>query len=158
MSKILIILTIIFSSMIIPHAYACQCLEPAPTEQFLEESEYAFLGTVTEIDNSVGPQMVLFDVELDIKGNIEGDKFLLTNTQLIRNPDGGFVTSCDAGFVVNGTYHVFVIDGTADMCTAQLTETFVMTPIKPTTFNFTPIIFITIGIVAFSLYIWKKRQ
>ena len=52
----------IFFTHYIHDAHACSCASPVDYVGATMESKYAFIGTVTQIDNSDGPQKVHFDV------------------------------------------------------------------------------------------------
>lgn len=57
-----------FSTSIIYDTHACSCLAPTDYVAAMAESEYVFTGTVTHIDNSLGPQKIHFDVMSVAKG------------------------------------------------------------------------------------------
>jgi len=79
-------------------AHACSCAAPTDYLAAMAESEYAFTGTVTHIDNSLGPQKIHFDVSSVAKGNIPENTFVLENRNIINNGESSTQSSCDVGY------------------------------------------------------------
>ncbi len=78
----------------------------------VQESKYAFKGTVTKIENNIGPQMVHFDVILWVGNNAMNSTYILENNNMIKNGDGSLLlTSVDVGYEIGKTYVVHVFDG-----------------------------------------------
>ena len=106
----------------IPNSYACSCASTIDYFQAIKESDYAFTGTVTQIDNSDGPQKVYFDVSSVAKGAIEDGSFILENNNIIRHDEFTTQSSCDVGYQIGVTYNVFVYDNNNmnnGMCTTK---------------------------------------
>ncbi|QLH06515.1 hypothetical protein [Nitrosopumilus ureiphilus] len=123
-SRLLIIISLLVLVPSAPLSYACSCASPIDYVQAVNESEYVFIGTVTNIDNSGGPQKIHFNVMSTIKGDISGNTFVLRNTNVASNSESIQVknSSCDVGYQLGVTYNVFVYENdfmNNDMCTTK---------------------------------------
>ena len=144
----------------LPNSYACSCADPIDYFQALSESEYSFTGTVTQIDNSDGPQKVHFDVISVTKGDVPDGVFILANNNLIRNGEFTTHSSCDVGYQIGVTYNVFVYDNihmNNGMCTTKAVGFLgILNPYEYTLFYYVILGFVGVGIVVF--VIWKKKK
>lgn len=109
-TRLLIIVLLLITSSIIQESFACSCATPVDYVQVVNESQYAFVGTVTQIENSDGPQKVHFDVSSVVKGDISDGKFVLENNNIIRSGETRSRSTCDVGYQLGVTYNVFVYD------------------------------------------------
>ena len=144
----------VFSTSHIHDAYGCSCAAPTDYLAAIAESEYAFTGTVTHIDNSLGPQKIYFDVSSVAKGNIPENTFVLENHNIINNGESSTQSSCDVGYKVGVTYNVFVYDNefmNNGMCSTKAVGFFgVMDPFQ---YNFFYIVLSVLGLVAVVLIV-----
>ena len=103
---------ILISPIFLQNSYACNCVTPTDFPAALQESQYAFIGTVSDIDNRKGPQKVTFYVTHVFKGDIKDNNFLLRNLGLGFSDDHTktMSSSCDVGYQMGVTYSVFVYD------------------------------------------------
>ena len=89
----------------------------------LKESELAFTGTVTRLDNYDGPQKVTFFVHDVVKGEINTPKFILENSGLIFLENDTVVSSSvNVDYKIGKTYKVYVTNGQTNQCTTKLTS------------------------------------
>ena len=105
-------LMVLISPIFLQNSYACSCASPTDFPAALQESQYAFIGTVSDIDNSGGPQKVTFYVTQVFKGDIKDNNFVLRNLGLGFSDDHtqSMSSSCDVGYQMGITYSVFVYD------------------------------------------------
>jgi hypothetical protein len=156
----IILLALSLSLFQIPNSYACSCAAPIDYFQALSESKYSFTGTVTQIDDSDGPQKVYFDVSGVAKGEIPNGVFVLENNNLIRNGEFTTHSSCDVGYKVGVTYNVMVYDNinmNNGLCTTKPVGFLgILNPFEYTTFYYIFLGMVFVGIVIF--VIWRKRK
>jgi len=153
----------VFSISCIHDAHACSCAAPTDYVTALAESEYAFTGTVTHIDNSLGPQKIHFDVTSVVKGDIPENKFVLENTNIINNDESSLRSSCDVGYQVDVTYNVFVYDNefmNNGMCSTKAVGFFgIMNPFQYNLFYIVLSVLILVAIVLIVVvFIRRKRK
>ena len=144
----------------IPNSYACSCAAPIDYFQALSEADFAFTGTVRQIDDSDGPQKVYFDVGWVAKGDITNGTFVLENNNLIRNGEFTTHSSCDVGYTVGVTYDVMVYDNinmNNGLCTTKPVGFLgILNPFEYTVFYY--VIFAT-ALAAIAIFvIWRKRK
>jgi len=155
---ILLVLSLILFQ--IPKSYACSCAAPVDYFQAMSESEYVFTGTVTNIDDSDGPQKVHFDVISVTKGDISDGVFVLANNNLIRNGESTTHSTCDVGYKTGITYNVFVYDNinmNNGMCTTKAVGFLgILNPFEYNLFYYVISGLFGTGIVGF--VVWKKRK
>ncbi len=151
----------IFSTHYIHDAHACSCASPVDYVGVTMESEYAFIGTVTHIDNSDGPQKVHFDVGSVIKGNIPDNTFVLENTNIINGPSS-MGNTCDVGYQVGVTYNVFVFDNAFmnnGMCSTKAVGFFgIMDPFQYNLFYIMIFVLILIEITMIVILIVRRKR
>lgn len=163
MTSIMVIFLIIgvFSTHYIHDAYACSCASPVDYVGVTMESEYAFIGTVTHIDNSDGPQKVHFDVSSVIKGDITDNTFVLENTNIINGPSS-MSSTCDVGYQKGVTYNVFVFDNSFmnnGMCSTKATGLLgIMDPLQYNLFHIVILVLMIIVIVTVSALVVKRKR
>ena len=145
----------------VPESHACSCAIPVDYVAVTMESEYAFVGTVTHIDNSDGPQKVHFDVSSVIKGEIPGNTFVLKNTNIINGPSS-MGNTCDAGYQVGVTYNVFVFDNefmNNSMCSTKAVGFLgVMDPFQYNLFYIVILVLILIAITMTVIFIARRKR
>ena len=111
-----------FSLIGLDHAYAsCISENEIDWDAVLSESESAFTGTVTRLDNYDGPQKVTFLIHDVIKGNINTPKHVLENSELtFLENDSVMSSSIDVGYKIGNTYKVYVTNGGTNQCTTKI--------------------------------------
>ena len=111
-----------FSLIGLDHAYAsCISENEIDWDAVLSESESAFTGTVTRLDNYDGPQKVTFLIHDVIKGNINTPKHVLENSELtFLENDSVMSSSIDVGYKIGNTYKVYVTNGVTNQCTTKI--------------------------------------
>lgn len=88
----------------------------------LSESELAFTGTVTRLDNYDGPQKVTFFIHDVIKGEVNAPKHVLENSELVfLENDTVMSSSVNVDYKIGKTYKVYVENGKTNQCTTKLT-------------------------------------
>lgn len=102
--KIIMLIVIIVTTMtvtIIPtqDAFACSCAIPIDYKLTLEKSEYVYIGTVTDVSNQHGRQIVTFDVTDTLKGN-------LNQTHILDEINFGG-TTCGVNYKIGDMYKVY---------------------------------------------------
>jgi len=155
-----LIILLLVSFPYVHHSHACSCSAPIDYFQATEESEYVFRGTVTDIDNSDGPQKVYFDVSSVSKGEIPNGVFVLENNNLIWDGEFTRQSSCDVGYQVGVTYNVFVYDNinmNNGMCTTKPVGILgILNPIEYNLFYYVVIGLSVVGVSGF--FILKSRK
>ena len=121
MNKILIIFAIAFFSVLTNEAHA-SCIADVDYGLVHQESELVFKGTVTSIDNSMGPQLVYFVVHEVAKGTITNDRYVLKNLEMVNHGNGSYtLSSNDVDYKIGTTYNVYVTNGQTSLCTTKIT-------------------------------------
>lgn len=159
------IFMILISPMFLQNSYACSCAVPIDFSATLQESQYAFIGTVTDIDNSGGPQKVTFYVTHAFKGDIKDSKFVLTNLGLGFSDDHTqtMSSSCDVGYQMGITYSVFVYDNVNynnGMCDTKPIGFLGLGLLNPFDYNLF-FYYVVLGIIIGSIIViikWRKRK
>ena len=159
---VLFLVMSVFSISYIHDAHACSCAAPTDYVTALAESEYAFTGTVTHIDNSLGPQKIHFDVTSVVKGDIPENKFVLENTNIINNDESSLRSSCDVGYQVGVTYNVFVYDNefmNNGMCSTKAVGFLgIMNPFQYNLFHITILGLSIIAIATTVVFIIRRKK
>ncbi len=158
----LFVLTVLILVPVIQESYACSCSSPVDYVAATMESEYVFIGTVTHIDNSNGPQKIHFDVDSVVKGDISNSKFVLENTGKTRQGDTRSESSCDVGYQMGVTYNVFVYDNESlnnSMCSTKAIGFLgMMNPLQYNIFHHVILALAVIAITMMSILIVKRKQ
>ena len=104
------------------YAYAsCMAENEINWNAVLLESELAFTGTVTRLDNYDGPQKVTFFIHDVIKGEIDTPKYVLENSELIfLENDTVMSSSVNVDYKIGKTYKVYVQNSKTNMCTTKI--------------------------------------
>ncbi|AJM93095.1 hypothetical protein [Nitrosopumilus piranensis] len=162
--SIFTILMILILPLFLQNSYACSCSAPTDFLAALQESEYAFIGTVTDIDNSGGPQKVTFYVTQIFKGDIKDNIFVLENLGLSFSDE--YTTSkhssCDVGYQIGITYTVFVHDNVHynnGMCDTKPIGFLGLGLLNP--FDYNLFYYVVLGMIVGSIIViirWKKRK
>ena len=152
----------VFSISYIHDAQACSCAAPTDNVTALTESEYAFTGTVTHIDNSLGPQKIHFDVMSVVKGDIPENVFVLENNNIINNGESSLQSSCDVGYQVGIMYNVFVYDNefmNNGMCSTKAVGFLgIMNPFQYNLFYIVLSVLILVAIVLIVVVLIRRKR
>ena len=147
---------------IIQESHACSCAAPTDYVAAMMESEYAFIGTVTHIENSEGPQKVHFDVSSVAKGDIAENTFVLENSNIISNGEFSSHSSCDVGYQVGVTYNVFVYDNTFmnnGMCSTKAIGFLgIMNPFQYNLFHIVILVLAIIAVAAVVVLVIRRKR
>ena len=159
---ILFLVMSVFSANYIQDAHACSCASPTDYVAATAESKYVFVGTVTDIDNSGGPQKVHFDVSSVIKGDIPEGKFILENNNIINNNESSSRSSCDVGYQVEVTYNVFVYENAFmnnGMCSTKVVGFLgIMNPIEYNLFYIVILVLAIISVAVVSIFVIRRKR
>jgi len=155
---------ILISPVFLQNSYACSCKSPADFSAALQESQYAFIGTVSDIDNNGGPQKVTFYVTQVFKGDIKDNNFVLRNLGLGFSDDHtqAMSSSCDVGYQMGVTYSVFVYDDVHynnGMCDTKPIGFLGLGLLNP--FDYNLFYYVVLGIIIGSIIViikWRKRK
>ncbi len=110
-----------FAPLAIPNVSA-SCIEDVNYDSVLKESELAFTGTVTRLDNYDGPQKVTFLIHDVIKGKVNTPKFIFQNTgMMFLQNDTITRSSTNVDYKIGTTYKVYVTNGETNQCTTKIT-------------------------------------
>ena len=152
----------VFSINYIHNAHACSCAAPTDYVAAMTESEYAFTGTVTHIDNSLGTQKIHFDVMSVAKGDIPENVFVLENSNIINNGESSSQSSCDVGYQVGVTYNVFVYDNefmNNGMCSTKAVGFLgIMNPFQYNLFHIVFFVLILVAIVLIAVVFMRRKR
>ena len=159
---ILFLVMSVFSANYIQDAHACSCASPTDYVAATAESKYVFVGTVTDIDNSGGPQKVHFDVSSVIKGDIPENKFVLENSNIVNNGELSSRSSCDVGYKTGVTYNVFVYDNAFmnnGMCSTKVVGFLgIMNPIEYNLFYIVILVLAIISVAVVSIFVIRRKR
>ncbi len=155
---------ILILPLFLQNSYACSCAAPTDFLGALQESQYAFIGTVTDIDNSGGPQKVTFSVTQTFKGDIKDHNFVLENLGLSFSDEYTNVkhSSCDVGYQTGITYAVFVYDNihyNNGMCDTKPIGFLGLSLLNP--FDYNLFYYVLLGTIVSSVIgvtKWRKRK
>ena len=144
-----------------PETYACSCASSPDYLLATVESKHVFVGTVTRIDNSDGPQKVHFDVESVVKGNL-GEVYVLENRNIINTGEFTHHSSCDVGYEVGTTYNVFVYANAQmnnGMCTTKPVSAFgILDPFHHNLFQTITLVLASVVIVIVIVFVMKIKK
>lgn len=102
------------------------CLADVDYFKLLQESKYVFEGTVTKIENNMGPQLVHFDIIRWVGNNPMNSTYVLENGNKVKlSEDSYSISSTDVGYEVGGRYIVhinYLHYSTQSICTSGLSS------------------------------------
>ncbi len=123
-TRFLMMILIVFSFSMLTSfnsAYA-SCIADVDYGLVHQESELVFKGTVTDISNSVGPQLVYFDVHEVAKGMVTDDRHILENWEMVNLGDDPYtLSSLDVDYNIGTTYNVYIVNGQTSLYTTKPT-------------------------------------
>ncbi|MCV0391951.1 MAG: hypothetical protein K5790_01510 [Nitrosopumilus sp.] len=122
MKSIFLMITLFaLTPLVIPNVSA-MCAAEINYDNVLKESELAFTGTVTRLDNYDGPQKVTFLIHGVVKGEVNLPKHIFENNgMMFLENDTVTSSSVDVDYKIGKTYKVYVIDGETSSCTTKIT-------------------------------------
>ncbi len=74
--KIIILILLIAGSFVFTDVYACSCIVPIDHDAAIKDSEFSYIGTVTDVEIKDDWQTVTFAIGQNIKGNIDNPHIL----------------------------------------------------------------------------------
>ena len=142
-------------------SYACSCSSSPDYLLATIESKHVFIGTVTKIDNSEGPQKVHFDVESVVKGDL-GDVYVLENRNIINTGEFTHHSSCDVGYEIGTTYNVFVYANSQmnnGMCTTKPVSAFgILDPFQYNLFQTIILVLVSVATLIVIIFVMKIKK